>query len=47
MESQLEAKSSMYNEIVSEFEAFEGKIAEFEDRESQHIEIVSRLKYRL
>jgi hypothetical protein len=30
LESQLETKTNMYNEIVNEFELFEGKITEFE-----------------
>lgn len=33
LESQLETKTNMYNEIVNEFELFEGKITEFELKE--------------
>lgn len=47
LESQLEQKTNMYKELVQEFEVFEGKIIEFEEREQQHIDIVSSKYFSL
>ena len=47
LESQLETKTNMYNEIVNEFELFEGKITEFELKEQQHLDIVKYLPSKI
>lgn len=41
LETQLETKNKMYNEIKQEFQSFENKFIEFEEREQHHLEIVT------
>jgi predicted patatin/cPLA2 family phospholipase len=40
LETQLETKNKMYNEIEQEFHTIENKFREFEENEQHHLEIV-------
>jgi len=40
LESQLESSKNLYNELASEFEIFEVKISELEQKEQEYINMV-------